>query len=245
MKIKDKVIIVTGASSGIGEATAKLLSKRGAKVALVARSKDKLETISKELPGSQVFIADMSKPDSVRSMIDAVQKHFGRIDILVNNAGRGTGWEPVESLDLGEFRDLMELNVYGPIVAMQEVIPLMRKNGGDGEDPRGMIVNIGSGTTKMPPTPGMTVYPGTKHMLTHVTRIARVELVSDGIAVTIVHPYLTRTNFFTNAERKGKPVSMDPAFLATADDPMLVAEKIAEAIETNPDEIDMSASHRR
>ena len=89
MDIKDKVVLVTGASAGIGLATARLLAKNGAKLALNARSKDKLEQFSEELPDSAVFPADMSDEFAVREMMDKVQAKFGRLDILINNAGRG------------------------------------------------------------------------------------------------------------------------------------------------------------
>ena len=89
MNIKNKVVLVTGASAGIGLAAARLLAKNGAKLALNARSKDKLEQLSKEMPGSAAFPADMSDEFAVREMIDKIQAKFGRIDILINNAGRG------------------------------------------------------------------------------------------------------------------------------------------------------------
>src|ERR1035437_5370503 len=89
MNFKDKVAIVTGASSGIGLATAKLLSQNGAKVVLAARSLLKLQELSKKLPDSLVIQTDMTKEEDIKKMVQQVFKHFGRIDILVNNAGRG------------------------------------------------------------------------------------------------------------------------------------------------------------
>ena len=90
MNIKGSVAIITGASSGIGEAAARLLSKKGAKVALAARSEGKLLKLSRELPDSLAVVTDMSRASDVKEMVARVQKHFGRIDILVNNAGGGT-----------------------------------------------------------------------------------------------------------------------------------------------------------
>lgn len=87
MKIKNKVVIVTGASSGIGLATARLLAKRGAKVALVARSKDKLDNFCKELPDSLPIRADMTRKEDIKRMVKETVRHFGRIDILINNTG--------------------------------------------------------------------------------------------------------------------------------------------------------------
>lgn len=87
--LKGKVAIVTGASGGIGLATAKLLASQGAKIALVARSKYKLDKISKKLPKSFTYKADITKINEVVSMVKAVNKHYGKIDILINNAGQG------------------------------------------------------------------------------------------------------------------------------------------------------------
>ncbi len=139
MDVKGKVAVVTGASGGIGLATAKLLSSKGAKLALVARSKEKLEKLAKELPKAAAFPADMSKAEDVNSMIRKVAAHFGRIDILVNNAGQGYD-TPVENTDLEVFQRIFDLDVVGPLAAMKEAIPVMRKQGG------GAIINVSSGT---------------------------------------------------------------------------------------------------
>ena len=103
MNINGKVAIVTGASGGIGLATAKLLSSKGAKLALVARSKGKLEQLAKELPGSIAVPADLSKVEDVKRVIRQVHERFGRIDILVNNAGQGYD-APIEKIDVDTFK---------------------------------------------------------------------------------------------------------------------------------------------
>ena len=187
MKVRDKVVIVTGASSGMGLATARLLAKKGAKVALVSRSKEKLEEISRDLPGSVVIQADMRVENDIKNMVAKAHEHFGRIDILINNAGRGYG-TPLEYIDIKQFRELFELNVVGPLIAMQAVIPVMRKQGG------GMIVNISSGTT-LSYMPGVSAYASLKRALNGLTLTAREELKKDNIVVSVVYPYITETNF--------------------------------------------------
>src|SRR6202165_1331383 len=142
MQIEDHVFIVTGASSGIGLATAVALSGRGAKVALLARSTDALEKLARQLPGSLPLSVDMTKFDRVREAVGAVHRHYGRIDGLVNNAGRSYA-ASVEEIDTALFDEIFHLNVLGPIIAMQAVIPPMRTQGG------GSIVNINSGTAFM------------------------------------------------------------------------------------------------
>ena len=126
MDIRDKIAIVTGASSGIGLSIAKLLSQKGAKVALVSRSKEKLEKLSGEIPNSIAVPADMSKVFEVKRMVKEVADRFGKIDILVNNAG--IGYDAfVEKIDVDTFHYVFDLDLIGPVVAMQQVIPIMRK----------------------------------------------------------------------------------------------------------------------
>src|SRR6202008_4753588 len=139
MQIKDRVFIVTGASSGIGLSTAIALSDRGAHVALLARSGDALHELALKLPGSLPVTVDMTQFDRVKEAVRSVHQHYGRVDGLVNNAGRSYA-AAVEEIDPALFDEIFHLNVLGPIVAMQAVVPLMRAQGG------GSIVNVNSGT---------------------------------------------------------------------------------------------------
>jgi NAD(P)-dependent dehydrogenase (short-subunit alcohol dehydrogenase family) len=134
MHITDHVFIVTGASSGIGLSTAIALSGRGAKVALLARSTDALHKLAQQLPESFPVTLDMTKFDRVREAVGAVHRHYGRIDGLVNSAGRSYA-ASVEEIEPAIFDEIFHLNVLGPIIAMQAVIPVMRAQGG------GTIVN--------------------------------------------------------------------------------------------------------
>src|SRR6202050_68752 len=129
MQIKDHVFIVTGASSGIGLATAIGLSERGAKVALLARSSDALQELAQQLPGSLPVTVDMTQFDRVREAVSAVHRHYGRVDGLVNNAGRSYA-ASVEEIEPEIFHEIFHLNVLGPIIAMQAVIPVLRARGG-------------------------------------------------------------------------------------------------------------------
>jgi NAD(P)-dependent dehydrogenase (short-subunit alcohol dehydrogenase family) len=125
MQIKDRVFIVTGASSGIGLATAIALSGGGAEVALLARSTDALQELAEKLQASFPVTVDMTQFDRVREAIGPVHRHYGRIDGLINNAGRSYA-ASVEEINPALFDEIFHLNVLGPIVAMEAVIPLMR-----------------------------------------------------------------------------------------------------------------------
>ena len=222
MQISDRVFIVTGASSGIGLSTAIALSGRGAKVALLARSTDALANLAKQLPGSLPLTVDMTQFDRVREAVRTVHRHYGRVDGLVNNAGRSYATS-VEEIDPALFDEIFHLNVLGPIVAMQAVIPLMRTQGG------GSIVNINSGTAFMT-VPGYSVYSSSKRALLGFSLTARTELEKDRIVVSEIYPFITATNFGKN--RMGSAAGAGPAAnYAEGDRPEFVADLVVRAIE--------------
>jgi short-subunit dehydrogenase len=235
MHVKDKVIIVTGASSGIGLATAKLLSQKGSKLVMAARSRDKLQQLSKQLPNSIPVVADMTKLLQIENMVKQAMEHFGRIDVLINNAGQGYD-AYVENIDLEVFHYIFELDLIGPIVAMQQVIPIMRKQGG------GAIVNISSGAAFMT-LPGFSPYSCMKSALTNISLTATQELKAENIVVSTVYPYITATDFEKNTikgpaltETKEEEEERSSAF-AKADTAEYVAQKVLEAIETGVAEL--------
>src|SRR5579864_1553781 len=222
MRIKDGVFIVTGASSGIGLSTAIALSKRGAKVALLARSSDALRELARKLPGSLPVTVDMTQFDRVREAVRAVHQHYGRVDGLVNNAGRSYA-AAVEEIDPVVFDEIFHLNVLGPIVAMKSVIPIMRGQGG------GSIVNVNSGTAFMT-IPAYSVYSSSKRALLGFSLTARAELAKDRIVVSEIYPFITATNFGKN--RMGNPGGGGPSSdYAEGDKPEFVAGLVLQAIE--------------
>lgn len=233
MDVKNKVVIVTGASSGIGLATAKLLAEKGAKVALVSRSKEKLDRLAKLIRNSLVVQADMSNMSEVKSMIERVHKHFGKIDVLINCAGQGYD-APVEKTNIETLCYIFDLDVIGPLVAMQHVIPMMRKQRG------GTIINVSSGTALMY-LPCNGGYSALKRALAHISLTAREELKKDNIIVSVAYPYMTLTDFEKNTIKDFVPESEEqeegggpPSPPDTAE---YVAQKILEGIETGEAEI--------
>jgi short-subunit dehydrogenase len=222
MQIKDHVFIVTGASSGIGRSTAIALSERGGKVALLARSSDALQKLARQLPDSLDVTVDMTKFDQVREAVRKVHRHYGRVDGLINNAGRSYA-ASVEEIEPAVFDEIFHLNVLGPIVAMQAVIPIMRSQGG------GSIVNINSGTAFMT-IPQYSVYSSSKRALLGFSMTARAEFEKDHIVVSEIYPFITATNFGKN--RMGNPASGGPAAnYAEGDKPEFVAGLVVQAIE--------------
>ena len=218
MQIKDRVFLVTGASSGIGLATAEEFTARGARVALVARSAAPLHDLAGRLPGSLPLTADVTDFTALRAAIGNAHNHFGRLDGLVNNAGQSYGAR-VEEIDPEIVEQIFRLNVLAPIIAMQAVIPLMRAAGA------GAIVNVNSGTAFMT-IPGYSVYSASKRALLGFTQTARMELAADGIVVSEVYPTLTATNFGANRIDTGPD-----ADYTVGDRPEFVAGLIAQAVE--------------
>ena len=235
MDVRGKVVLVTGASEGIGAATARLLTARGAKVALAARSIDKLNVLTGELEDSYAVQADLTQPESIAAMVDAVVGHYGRIDVLVNNAGRALR-APVSDVKIADLQNIIDLNLYGPLSAMQAVIPHMRKQGG------GSIVNVSSNVSKMA-IPTIGAYAATKYALNGLTLTARGELADDGIVVTVMYPGQTATNFGRNATVDQSMASAPPpsgGSNTAPDTARDVAERILEAITVGPAEQYMS-----
>lgn len=236
MEISGKVVLITGASSGIGEATARLLAAQGAKVALAARSREKLDALAASLPDAFAIPTDMTREDEVRAMVAATHAHYGQLDVLINNAGQGYD-APIERIDPTAYRETLELNVVGPLVAMQAAIPLMRAQGG------GAIVNIGSGTSLIA-LPNAAAYSSTKRALNGLSLTAAKELARDGIAVSVMHPYMTATDFGANvrdgargAGRPGRPADEGGWSPPPPDTAEYVAGKILEAITSGEAEV--------
>jgi short-subunit dehydrogenase len=235
MDISGKVTIITGASAGIGLVTARRFAATGAKLALVARSADKLATLAEELrqQGHEAFpwAVDMRNPAAVKQMIEEVFQRYGRIDILINNAGQAAAGTVAE-VNPDDYHQIIELNVFGPLYAIQAVVPKMRQGGG------GLIINISSMVSKMR-IPGLAAYASTKSALNMLSDTARVELAADNIRVVTVYPRLTATDFGKNSlgdsrvrqsQRAPRPEAM------AADSPDLVAAKILEAAQKEPDD---------
>ena len=242
MEIKDKVVVITGASQGIGLALVQTLSQQGAKIVLAARSLEKIEEVAKGLPDAYAVQTDMHKAEDITNLVAKAKEKYGRIDIFVNNAGQGM-YMPVEKIDIDQMKGIMDLNVYAVIRAMQAVIPIMREQGG------GYIMNISSRVSKNY-FPGLAPYAATKYALNAITLTARQELAPDHIIVSAFHPRMTSTDFGKNSitRRQVQGGAANPAVNPAPqpnrlqneiDTPDQVAEKIAEQIISEEPEAEM------
>jgi NADP-dependent 3-hydroxy acid dehydrogenase YdfG len=185
--LEGSVVVVTGASSGMGEATARALWKAGAHPVLAARRGDRLAALSAELGDALAVTADVTKPEDVEQLVRASRERYGRIDALVNNAGVSLAGNVAE-VPLDDFRRVLELNVVAPVAVLQAVVPSLRAAGG------GTIVNVSSGTTRRVAV-GLSPYASTKSALNMLSLSARAELASDNIDVSLIVPFITATEF--------------------------------------------------
>lgn len=231
--LKGKVAIVTGASSGIGEATVMELASRGASVVAAARSVERLEELARRAAayGVRIVETDVADRDSVEAMVARVTEEFGRIDVLVNNAGLGLSGRVAE-LRAEDLRYVFEVNTIGPLNCVQAALPLM---GGGGR-----IINVSSvvGKRAIPKVGG---YCSTKFALNALSDALRVEVADRGVTVTSVYPGTTRTSFRDNSRRtKDEKRGWRPKGVA----PERVAEKIADAARSGPRDVYVTPSDR-
>ena len=191
-----QVIIITGASSGIGEAAARRLAQGGARVVVTARRQDRLDALARELDPSGTNVlavaGDITSDADRRKLVAATLQKFGRIDGLVNNAGYGTRG-PVEIVPVEAIRKNFETNVFSLVALTQLVLPHLRERGD------GCIVNIGSVAGKIA-RPLSSIYDSTKHALEALTDGLRGELKPFGVRVTLIRPGFILTEFVDAAD---------------------------------------------
>jgi short-subunit dehydrogenase len=228
--LENKVIVVTGATSGIGLATARTLVARGARVVAVGHRQAALDQVAVELPGTLPILADLAHPAEAHAMLEAAHSALGRIDVLINNAGQGYE-AAVADADAGLYADLYGLNVQGPLATMCAAIPHMRSAGG------GRIINVCSPVARLV-LPGLGLYASTKAALRVLTLTARGELAKDGIVVSLFYPYITTSGFGERTYRSGTAV---PGALGNAmpdpDPPEFAAQQLVAAISGTAQEI--------
>ena len=221
---KEKVVVITGASSGIGASTAKLFSNEGAKLVLVSRSKSKLQQVANEIkaPGREVIIipTDVTNSTQVDKMVQQILDVFGGIDILFNNAGSSYTGNVSGREFVGHLKKMMEVDLFGTVNCTRAVLPIMQ------EKNKGLIINMSSVVGKKAFI-NFVAYSSVMHAISGFTDGLRQELAPLGIRVTTVHPALTRTALLDHV----KPVDMPPPFKAmTPLDPQKVAIAILKGV---------------
>ena len=201
MNFKNKIVLITGASSGIGKQTALEFAKKGANLILVARRKDKLELVAKELEKFHTIIlvcqCDVSNKDQVKEMSKTVLEKFGTVDILVNNAGFAI-FGSVSDLSIDEIESQMETNYFGMIYCIKNFLPIMLNK------KSGHIVNVASVAASFG-LPGIASYCASKFAMLGFSEGLKHELKDTGIGITVVSPIMVRTNFFDHPSFEKMP----------------------------------------
>jgi short-subunit dehydrogenase len=226
--IDGMVVIITGASAGIGRALARELSPLGAKLALTARRVDRLEELNRELGGGHLVIkADVSIPADCERLVTETAAHFGRIDTLVCNAGYGF-LSPVAQTAGERIREIFQTNVFGTTDCIYAAVPIMRK-----QEPRdgcrGQLMIVSSAVARRA-IPFFGVYSATKAAQLSLSEALRVELKNKQIAVSSVHPIGTSTEFGdVSAQISGRRSTKIPGEIVQT--PEAVAVAMRKAIE--------------
>jgi NAD(P)-dependent dehydrogenase (short-subunit alcohol dehydrogenase family) len=197
--LKGKVVIVTGAGSGIGYETALAFARAGARVVVSDRREEPLRPLAErvEALGAEALVApaDVSRREEVEGVARAALERFGRIDVLVNNAGYALG-ATIEQTPERDFREMWETNVLGTLYGMQAVLPAMRRQRS------GHIINVSSAAGRIG-FPGIGAYSSTKASVISLTEALRTEEREHGIRASVVFPIGTRTRFFESARLIG------------------------------------------
>lgn len=232
--LKEKVVWITGASSGIGEALAYAFAKEGAYLVLSARNKQKLEEVKsnclKQTEKCWVQPVDLANVAGLEEMVDTVIRQTGKIDLLINNAGRSQRSLAKET-PLENDRSIMELNFFSMVALTKLVLPHMLQN------KAGHLVAVSSITGKLG-FPMRTAYTASKHAVQGFFEALRAELVEDNIQVTIVSPGRIKTNISKNAlTEQGKSYNKMDAGQENGMDAETCAIKIVKAIKNNRKEV--------
>ncbi|MFN8288470.1 MAG: SDR family oxidoreductase [Chitinophagales bacterium] len=229
-----KVVWITGASSGIGEALALTFAKHKAKLILSARRTEELERVKKAcvLADEDILILplDVAEHDKIEAATQQVLNRFGRIDILVNNAGL-SHWSKIKDTKLDVIKHIMNVNFIGGAALTKAVLPTML------QQKAGQVVVISSILGKIV-TAKQAAYNASKHAIHGFYDTLRAETSGDGIKVLIVCPGFVRTNVAVNSlDRDGKPINKNNNMIMNGLDPLYVSGKVLSAIQSGKEEI--------
>jgi len=220
VELSGRVVVITGASMGIGEAIAKIFADGGAKVVLLSRDAERAEAARARIghsEGTMALACDVRNREEIDRVVGLTLHHFQRIDVWINNAGHGI-LDSVANVNIAACRETFETNFFGALEAMQAVIPVMKQQGA------GTIINISSVAGHIP-LPFHAVYSATKFAMNAIGKAARIELKSSGINVLTVCPGYVRTAFGANALKGVEQKQVRPATVRG-----ITAERVARAV---------------
>jgi len=238
--MKDKVIVITGGSEGIGAAVAQEVAKRGAKVVIAARNVEKLEAVAKPI-GALAVQTDVTKRGDNERLRDRAIETFGAIDVWINNAGRGIS-KLVSELTDEDVDDMMLVNVKSVLYGIQAVLPHMKERG------HGQIISVSSGLSRFPFAPQRSAYSAAKAAVNLLMASLRVELKKQfpNIHATTVMPGVVATDFGNNAKHGGIDSRKMPDAQPVAEVGTIIAdviEKPRAEVYTRPQMLQLAAKY--
>ena len=232
--IKGKVIAITGASSGIGEATALLLAERGAKVVLGARGSDRLKSLADRIAAAGGVVAyaatDVKRRDNVSRLVELACERFGKLDVLFSNAGV-MPVSPLDDLRVDDWDEMIDINIKGVLYGIAAALPVFRKQG------FGHFVNTAS-TAGHKTVPNQSVYSATKFAVRAISEGLRQE-AGDKLRVTVISPGFVRTNFADSVTSEQVKAQLEASRDSYAMPPEAIARAVAFAIE-QPADVDVN-----
>lgn len=206
--IEGKVVVITGASSGLGEATARFLSAQGASVVLGARRVDRLQSLANELNGSGAkalaIPTDVTDYDQVRKLVDAAVQTYGRVDVMINNAGLMPS-SPLERLKIDDWNRMIDVNIKGVLYGIAAALPYMK------EQKAGHIINVSS-VAGHKVRAGAAVYAATKHAVRALSEGLRQEVKPYNIRTTVISPGLVASELPNTATEPDIAENMRKAY---------------------------------
>jgi NADP-dependent 3-hydroxy acid dehydrogenase YdfG len=239
----NQVVVVTGASAGIGAALAEELGRRGAKLALVARRREQLQDVARRVGNAEVVVADVTHRCEVQGVVDAALRRFGQVDVWVNNVGRGIS-RPVEELTDEDVDAMIRDNFKSALYGIQAVLPHFKQR------KQGTIVNLSSMLGRVPFATIRSAYSASKAALNSVSETLRFELARDfpAIRVVLVLPGVVATDFGNNALGGGPDSRTLRDAQAVDEVARITADGIASGrsdIYTRPDGLHRALEHLR
>lgn len=233
--IAGKVVVITGASSGLGAATARHLSAAGAKVVLAARREDRLNELVNELKGNGgeaiALKTDVTLRDQVKSLVDAAVEQFGRIDVMLNNAGL-MQQSPLEAFKVDEWDNMIDVNIKGVLYGIAAALPHMKNQ------KSGHIINVSS-VAGHKVTPAGVVYCATKHAVRAISEGLRSEVKAYNMRTTVISPGAVATELPSHITHEESSAGINAYYEQVAVPPESFARAVAFAIE-QPDDVDIN-----
>ncbi len=223
MSLKNKTVVITGGSEGLGKALAKILINEGARVMISARNKEKLESAAKEI-GAVGFVADVTKEKEVEALGDYAVSQFIHIDIWINNAGLWKSMQYAEDFNMDEIKPMFDVNIFGTILGSRAALRRMKKEG------KGTILNVLS-SSALVGRPKGSMYATTKWAMNGFTKSIREENKDTGISVLAIFPGAFKTDIFKDT----KPETFD-SFM----DVEYVAQKAVDNLKLDDPELDLN-----